>query len=141
MSSIETATRPVKFFYPDHPGDTVLVKQDPDYAKLANPTLAKDKYATFQMGYFETADLEVIDLLQSDLFRKKGIRCMDNPADIAEYGTRAEQMAWMNDEVERRVAEELEHAQATRAHSEASPFLPSPDKDAVSTPPSGADAY
>ena len=122
MGEVATATKVVRFFNEAHPGDTILVKRDPEYDKLANPMLAHDKYASFQGGHFETDDPEIIEALNSPAFRKKGIRCLDNPADMAEYGSHEERLTWMEAEIKRRVELELEEARAIQAHAGASPF-------------------
>jgi hypothetical protein len=125
----------VKFFNVLHPGDAILVKQDPEYDKLLNKMLAKDKYATFSAGYFETDDPEVIEALNSPRLRAKGVRCMDNPADLAEYGSTDERKTYMEAEIARRVAEALEEKQAIQAHAAASPFETSKAQAAESVAP------
>lgn len=135
MSSATEKAHRVVFFNRDHPGDSILVKQDPNYANLKNPMLAEDKYATFVMGYYETSDPEIIEALNSETLRAKGVRCMDNAADVAEFGTADQRKAWMQYEIERQVAARLEEEQAVRAHADASPFEISPAQAAESVSP------
>lgn len=137
MSPAETIeqTETVKFFNPTHPGDMILVKRDPEAGKLTNPLLAQDKYATFQRGYFETDDPEIIEALQSDKLRAKGVRCMSNPADMAEFGSIEEVQTYIQSEIARGIAEGLEEQRAISAHAAASPFETSPAEAVESVNP------
>lgn len=131
---IETV-KEVEFFNITGPGDSIFIAPDPDYDKLANKALAKEKWAHFRAGLFSTSDPEIIKALNSQALRAKGVRCMQNAEDLAEYGSNEDRKSWMEQEIERRVAEELETRTAQQAHAEASPFEVSEAQAAESVEP------
>jgi hypothetical protein len=127
----------VEFFNVKDPGASILVSQDPDTLTpgKVNPVFGKDKYATFRAGLFSTSDPEIIEALNSPKFRAKGVRCKDNPEDMAEYGSAEDRKSFMEREIERQVAERLEEERAARVHAEASPFQVSPAQAVESVAP------
>lgn len=133
-SAIIEKPEDVEFFNVDQPWLRVLVSRDGNPG--VNPLLAADKFATFQAGLFRTADPEIIQALQTEAYRKKGVRCKDNPEDLAEYGSKDEQATYMELEIERRVQARLEEERAAAAHAEASPFQVSESEAAASVVPS-----
>ena len=129
----------VEFFNVKDPGITILVKQDPDTFKPgANPALMQDKYAEFRAGLFSTSDPEIIEVLNSPKLRAKGVRCKDNPEDLAEYGSHEDRMSWMDQEVERRAQEKADEIVAQRLHAQASIEDNGPAQESVSAPPADA---
>ena len=126
----------VEFFNVERPGESCFIARDPNYDKLENKALAQDKYAHFRYGFFATDDPVIIEALNSDHWRAKGVRCKSNPADMAEYGSAEDRKTWMNEEIERQVQERLADERASAAHSAASPFLPTPGEDAITRSPS-----
>lgn len=128
--------KPVKFFNVKNPGIKVLVAQDKDSLTPGpNAMLANDKYVSFVGGWCESADPEVIAKLKSPEMRAKGVRCMDIPEDVLEFGTAADKEKALEDIVERRVQQRLEEERAQALHAQASPFLVSDAEAAESVAP------
>ena len=113
----DEAARTVEFFNLKQPELKIFISRAPVIAGPGgNALLADDKFAQFQSGHFSTSDPEIIAALNSASYRAKGVRCRENMADMAEYGTAEDAKTYMELEIERRVQAALEEKTVLATH-------------------------